>query len=242
MPQRWAVWMAVYGDLRFASHHDMMRVIERALLRGNLPLKYSQGFSPRAILSLAFPRPVGAAAERDLLVLNLEAPMLRDQLLEAANSSCPKGLEFTDAIRLDCKSTPQPCRCAYRIGVPAGESERVAGRVEEFSAAETFPIRRTKPPKRRGRRDGGAEPVARTLDLKLLIDDVRFDGETLSWRQSPRQTIWAKPAEAMKAFGLDPAGAAAMLTRTSLELRGFNEYSGPADGESDDGPETKQET
>jgi radical SAM-linked protein len=90
----------VCGDLRFASHHDMMRVVERTLLRAKLPLKYSQGFSPRAIMSLAFPRPVGVATKSDLLVLSLESAILRQELIDITNHCCPKGLTFPDAIRL----------------------------------------------------------------------------------------------------------------------------------------------
>ncbi len=238
MPQRWAMWLAVYGDLRFASHHDMMRVIERTFLRGNLPLKYSQGFSPRVIVSLAFPRPVGVAADRDLLVLSLQSDMPGQELLDAANRSCPEGLTFTDAIRLESKATCQPSQCTYEIPVPQDKSTAVARSIEAFSSADTFPIQRTKHPRSRNSRTPVA-PVTHTLDLKLLIDNVRFDGDTLSWRQAPHRTLWAKPAEAMEALGLDPVGGLAMVTRTSLEFGELKEYNGRSDGDADDPPETK---
>ena len=240
MPQRWAMWMAVRGDLRFASHHDMMRVVERTLLRGKLPLKYSQGFSPRAIMSLAFPRPVGVAAKRDLLVIFLDSSMLRQELLAKTNRCCPKGLTFTDATRLETKATPQPAECTYQIPIPSDKADAVARVVENFSAQDSYPIQRTKPPKRRGRgrRDERGEPIARTLDLKLLIDHVEFDGATLSWRQRPHQTLWAKPTEAMDALGLDPAGDLAFVTRISLTFQDLNEYSGDPDDKTAGEPET----
>jgi len=231
------MWMAVHGDLRFASHHDMMRVIERTLLRADLPLKYSQGFSPRAILSLAFPRPVGVAADRDLLVLSLEKPMLRQDLLDASNRCCPEGLKFSDAIRLEMKTTPQPSRCTYEILLPDDKQAAVARSVEEFSKADSYPIQRTKHPKRRGKR-GYSEPVTRTLDLKLLIDNVQLLDGSLSWSQAPHETLWAKPVEAMKALGLDPICDLAMVRRTSLDFQDLNEYSGLGDGESDARSET----
>jgi len=232
------MWMAVHGDLRFASHHDMMRVIERTLLRADLPLKYSQGFSPRAILSLAFPRPVGVAADRDLLVLSLESPMLRQDLLDVSNRCCPEGLKFSDAIRLEMKTTPQPSQCTYEIRLPDDKHDAVARSVEEFSSADSYPIQRTKHPKRRRNKRGDSEPVTRTLDLKLLIDNLRLLDGTLSWRQTPHETLWAKPVEAMKALGLDPVCDLAMVRRTSLDFQDLNEFSGQDDGETDDRPET----
>jgi len=236
LPQRWAMWMAVYGDLRFASHHDMMRVIERTLLRANLPLKYSQGFSPRALLSLSFPRPVGIATKRDLLVTTLDSPMVRQELLAAANRHCPEGLKFVDATLLESKATPMPVECTYQIPVSAEKTDAVARAVEHFSAQDSYTVQRSKPPKRRGRRAQG-EPVTRILDLKLLVDNVEFDGETLSWRQAPHQTRWAKPTEAMQALGLDPTGDMALVTRTSLTFQELNEYSGEPDEKIDGEPE-----
>ena len=233
------MWMAVYGDLRFASHHDMMRVVERTLLRANLPLRYSQGFSPRAVLSLSFPRPVGVATERDLLVTALETPVLRQELLAAANRHRPQGLKFVDATLLETKTAPIPAECTYEIPVPAEKADAVARAVEHFSARDSYSVQRTKPPKRRGRGARG-EPVTvtRALDLKLLVDKVEFDGETLSWRQAPHQSRWAKPTEAMQALGLDPTGDMAMVTRTSLIFQELNEYSGRPDGKIDGEPET----
>ena len=233
MPQRWAMWMAVCGDLRFASHHDMMRVVERTLLRANLPLRYSQGFSPRAVLSLSFPRPVGVATKRDLLVIPLETPVLRDQLLASANHHCPEGLKFVDATRLETKATPMAAECTYQIPVPPDRAIAVTQAVENFSARASYPVQRGKHPKRRGRRDR-REVITRDIDLKLLVDNVEFDGTILSWRQVPHQTLWAKPNEAMEALGLEPGGNLAFVIRTSLTFQGLSECSGGAGDEADD--------
>lgn len=213
------MWMAVYGDLRFASHHDMMRVIERALLRANLPLRYSQGFNPRAVLSLSFPRPVGVATKHDLLVISLETPVPRDRLLTAANRHRPEGLKFLDAIRLETKTPPKPTECTYEIPVPPDKTGAVARSVKNFSALDSCPVQRTKPPKRRGRR----EATTRTIDLKLLVDNVEFDGAILSWRQTPSETLWARPSEAMEVLGLESVGEMARVTRTSLTFQGLSE-------------------
>lgn len=225
------MWMAVYGDLRFASHHDMMRVVERTLLRANLPLRYSQGFSPRAVLSLSFPRPVGVATKRDLLVVPLVAPMLRDQLLAAANRHCPEGLKFVDATRLGTKATPMPVECTYQIPVPPDKARAVAQAAKNFSARDSCPVQRTKHPRRRGRRGrrDRREAITRDVDLKLLVDNVEFDGAILSWRQMPSETLWARPDEAMEALGLEPGGNLAFVTRTSLTFQGLSECSGGGD-------------
>jgi len=238
LPQRWAMWMAVYGDLRFASHHDMMRVVERTLLRANLPLRYSQGFSPRAVLSLSFPRPVGVATKRDLLVTALETPVLCEELLAAANRHCPEGLQFVDATLLETKATPRAVECTYEVPVPSDKAREVARAVENFCARRSCPVQRTKPPKRRGRR----EATTRTIDLKLLVDRVEFDGAILTWRQMPHETLWARPNEAMEALGLGSGGEMALVTRTSLRFQGLSESAGDGGGRACGDPEATERT
>ncbi|MEK7852195.1 MAG: TIGR03936 family radical SAM-associated protein, partial [Planctomycetota bacterium] len=34
------------GDIRFISHHDLMKVFERAIRRANIPVSMTQGFNP----------------------------------------------------------------------------------------------------------------------------------------------------------------------------------------------------
>jgi radical SAM-linked protein len=53
------------GKIRFTSHRDLARIWERALRRAEVPVSYSQGFSPRPRLSfgLALPTSFESAAE-----------------------------------------------------------------------------------------------------------------------------------------------------------------------------------
>jgi uncharacterized protein (DUF2344 family) len=43
----------VEGDLRFLSHHDCLRAMERLAARARLPVRYTQGFNPRIKMSIA---------------------------------------------------------------------------------------------------------------------------------------------------------------------------------------------
>ena len=47
------------GNAIYISHRDLMRLFQRAFKRGGLNLKHTQGFSPRAMVSIALPMSVG---------------------------------------------------------------------------------------------------------------------------------------------------------------------------------------
>lgn len=60
------------GNAIWVSHLDLMRVFQRAFQRANLPLKHSQGFNPRPLVSIALPLSVGVESKCELLDFELE--------------------------------------------------------------------------------------------------------------------------------------------------------------------------
>ncbi len=102
---------AKLGKVRFTSHRDMVRILERALRRAKIPVAYSQGFSPRPRLSLGYGLPTGYESEAEYadIVLDLEAETeierskpvkhhiikaLENQFLEVLPSSLPIGIDI----------------------------------------------------------------------------------------------------------------------------------------------------
>ena len=47
------------GRARWISHLDAMRTLQRILLRAGVPIKYSEGFNPHALISVLMPLSVG---------------------------------------------------------------------------------------------------------------------------------------------------------------------------------------
>ena len=60
------------GDAVYLSHLDLMRVFQRAFKRAGILLWHSQGFSPRAYVSIALPLPVGMESRCEILDFEIE--------------------------------------------------------------------------------------------------------------------------------------------------------------------------
>ncbi len=60
------------GTAVWVSHLDTMRIFQRAFRRAGLLLKHSQGYTPRAIVSIALPLSVGMESQCELLDFELE--------------------------------------------------------------------------------------------------------------------------------------------------------------------------
>lgn len=60
------------AQVRHIGHLDMQRAMQRALRRSALPIRYSQGFNPHALLSFASPLPVGVSGAEELFEVGVE--------------------------------------------------------------------------------------------------------------------------------------------------------------------------
>src|ERR1019366_1393418 len=69
--QRLTIRYAKRGRMRFASHRDIARAIERAVRKADLPVAFSSGFSPHPKISYPGGAPTGAASEAEYLEIAL---------------------------------------------------------------------------------------------------------------------------------------------------------------------------
>jgi len=211
LSQRWAIRFAIEGDLRFCSHHDMMRAVARASRRAGLGLRYSQGFNPRPRLSLVCPRPVGVATRDDLLVLSLDVPGDGVELLRRLNDHAPRGMRLLRAEGIVGPGKPLPVRARYELRVTGAARRRLRRRLGELACMDCWPVERKV-------FAGRAEaPRSRTIDLKPLVERVGLAGETLEMNLVRRGDLWARPAEVLRLVGLDGRADLAGAVRTEVE-------------------------
>ena len=130
------------GNAVWISHLDLMRVFQRAFRRGGILIRHSQGFTPRAHVSIALPLPVGVESVCELLDFDLaegvsipleEIPARLNATLPAGlqvRTVWPDGQKLRNLTHLDAVLTLE-----YDQGVPAGG----AAAVESFFR-ETTPI------------------------------------------------------------------------------------------------------
>lgn len=112
------------GNAVWISHLDLMRLFQRAFQRAGLPLKHTQGFHPRPIVSLALPLPVGTQSDCELLDFTLDgADIPCEEIKRRLNgvliagvevlSVYPQGRKIADLALLDCTVTLE-----YDRGIP----------------------------------------------------------------------------------------------------------------------------
>ena len=214
LPQRWVLQLAVEGDLRFLSHLDSLRGVERTLARARVPLRFSQGFNPHPLFSIACPRPVGVAARADLLVISLEETVDGEQLARNMNAHALSGMSFCNAREIETSQTPRLVAMRYELGLDSALASTVASRLEELAHVTPWPAERVKHKKSRNPRK---PPRRRTLDLRELIESIDVVNATLEWTCRPQGDLWPRPAEVLSLVGLNDGGYISAVVRDSVE-------------------------
>ena len=120
------------GDGMWISHLDLMRVFQRAFRRAGLMVKHSQGFTPRAIVSIALPLSVGTESCCELLDVELEGEVPACDVIRAElNRTMPVGirvLEVYEAQRKIKELTHLQAQVVleYDNGVPETAAEQIS--------------------------------------------------------------------------------------------------------------------
>ena len=152
------------GNAIWVSHLDLMRVFQRSFQRAKLPLKHSQGFNPRPIVSIALPLSVGVESKCELLDFELEgcdvsceeiASRLNQNLIfgVVVREVYEQGRKIRDLSLLRCHITLE-----YDAGVPIGGKESIEQLYRQMSLIVP---KKTK----NGMQDQDIIPMIRSLEI-----------------------------------------------------------------------------
>ncbi len=83
--------------LKYISHLDLMRLFQRTFRRGNIPIKYSEGFNPQPKLSIANPLALGISSVEEYMDIELYEKMSTENFINRMNEELPEDIRILDA-------------------------------------------------------------------------------------------------------------------------------------------------
>ena len=112
-------------NVRYISHLELMRAIQRMLKRSGLPLRYSEGFNPHIILSIAVPIPVGVCGKREFADFELKEDLDPKYILKSLNEAADDGIKPA-GLFIDCKKSFNSVMYAsYEIDIISDDSDKI---------------------------------------------------------------------------------------------------------------------
>ena len=162
--QRLRITFSRGEELKYITHLDLMRLWQRALRRAEVPLSYSQGFSPHPQLSLATPLAVGVTGSGELMDIHLERRISPHFFLKTITPQLPQGITVSEIVETAPKtpSLQSLMRSAeYSIVIECARDKN------EIEDAIAFLLQKDDLPWQHAR-----DKEIRKYDLRRLIDDL----------------------------------------------------------------------
>jgi radical SAM-linked protein len=203
------ITFAKTAAMRYTGHLDVYRAWERLARRAELPLAYTQGFSPHPRINLASALPLGFTGEAEVVELWLTEAWPPEQVAAALRAAAPPGMLIERVQAIDEKApTLQTVLEASDFEITLLEQvEGLEARVAALLEAESLPR------ERRGK----------AYDLRGLILGVEVLGKDEQGRQRlmtrlrAREGATGRPEELLAALGVE--ALAARVRRIQLIFR-----------------------
>jgi len=190
------------AEARFLGAKETATLFARATRRARLPVAYSQGFHPLPRLSFGPALPLGIESEEEFLDIELTEALPASEVGRRLDAELPRGFTVSWAQTVELRAPSIDAGIhgfRYTVSLaslPADKQESafLAGKLSEFHASPTFPMRK---------HSRGGEKI---VDAKQFISQVALTTRfTLSLETQRTSTGTIKPQEFVGIlFGLSP--------------------------------------
>jgi radical SAM-linked protein len=140
---RLVVRYAKRGRMRFASHRDIARAVERGIRRAGLPIAYSAGFTPHPKISYAGAAPTGTASEAEYLEISLTETCAASDVRDRLDAALPDGIDVIDVIEGSASLADLRLEASqWEVVLPGVQPAAAAAAVAEFLACGSLEVER----------------------------------------------------------------------------------------------------
>lgn len=185
--QRLRLRYAKRGRLRFASHRDFQRALERALRRAGVPMAYSAGFNPHPRISYANAAPTGAASEAEYVELGLAERRDPAQVRQVLDDALPPGLDVVDVVEAGPGALADRLQGSHwQVRLPGVAADRLSAAVGLLLAADEVPVERLT-------KTGRRTVDARSAVVKAEVRDAPGEGPDTPGADQPHAGRGSSP-------------------------------------------------
>jgi len=207
--QRYRIKFSKTDHMKFTGHLDLILTWERTFRRSNIPLAYSEGFSPRPVLNLAAPLPLGYTSTGEIGDFWLSEIITRDQVARDLSRAVPPGISLGEIQEIEDIHGPKlpslVLQATYQANLSINSID-LESRIEELLKLDSF--QRT-----RKNKTYDLRPLIISLSLNKSISPSLILNMTLS--MLPGAT--GRPDEVLEALNLPSEGT--RICRTEIVLK-----------------------
>jgi len=175
------------GSLRFISHHNLMKLFERAIRRASISVKMSEGYNPRPKIAYPLALPVGIKGIDEKLEMELCEQMDVSELETRLKKQLPEDMQITSVEPISSKVKSTVKDVTYVV-IPRDGKMPEAGITDELLSKDAVIIQR------KGKK--------RAFNIRPSIDRIKTNSQSidLDLKMTPEGMV--RPEEVLLQLGL----------------------------------------
>ena len=157
------------GSLQYISHLDLVRTMQKIIVRAGLPLWYTEGFNPKPKMIFAAPLSIGTESVCEYMDVRLIDDMPAEEVKERLNRNMTDEMQAVEAYYPDTKFTDLRW-LSYTVSMKTnGASDELCERINSALSGDVIEIEKK------------TKSGIKSVNIRPLIKsaDAFFDGEEI---------------------------------------------------------------
>jgi len=168
---RYLIKYSKESEIKFISHLDLMRTIQRLIRRSDLPIEYSKGFNPHMNVSIAQPLSVGMYSCGEYMDVGLSEDLAEEYIKDKLRENLPRGIQILEVTKVriveEGKKIPQAMAlidgARYCINIKYTDTTSLDDEISKvLKEKEWITIKRGK-------------DSEKSVDIKPMIKDFKYE-------------------------------------------------------------------
>lgn len=172
------------SEVKFVSHLDIMRTIQRTFKRAALPVDYSKGFNPHMKLSIAQPLSVGMYSLGDYLDIEFKESVEINEIERKFNENSTENIKLLKVVEIkepydkDGRKIPQAMAAidgaSYKINIKYLNTDTLNIEIDNVFQLKAWNIlKKTKS----GEKEVDIKPMVKNLKFSVEGDYLKLEAE-----------------------------------------------------------------
>ena len=167
------VKFAKYGPMKFIGHLELMRYLQSAVRRTEIPVKYDEGMHQRMVMSFAMPLGVGPTSSAEYMDIELVEPISSEKAMQQLGAHMCEGLDILDFREVDGAKKQKAMTIVAAADYEVSFREEFEPDWDWKTALQVFCARETIPWVKETKKG------TRAVDMKEWIYEVKCDKGTV---------------------------------------------------------------
>lgn len=200
-----------FGPVKYLGHLDMMRYFQKAIMRAEIDMKYSEGFNPHQIMSFAYPLGVSMETEGDYMDIEVNSIESLDAIKESLNNVMNEGIKIVSVSEVPDGQLNAMASVAAASYVIDYEGQVYNRLLDEFLSQDTIIVKK----------EGKKGPIFKDIKEGIFSVELLPDNKMKLFLQSG-SSLNIKPSDVIDAYSSYTGDKVKILSICRIEIYRLN--------------------